>query len=253
MGKLKRNTRELVKNSEIETNYDINEVKRYLEEKYNQSFIINPDYVSNAGSFIPGNIDNPTVYYKTYAKDDLNFGFRVYRYSDFNENKKTGIMEDGYCWKYFREQIRDYFNERMKNRTFDNYKLAIEIAPSTTFNNNIKPESPIELYFNNSNKKVSLYFYLILNSGDNINEIKEISFDIIQNFYKKYDNNMYIYFICFKTSSDRDFNSLNQFKKENGVFVELKEFAETEDKPWGVNLETLFTIEDFDFNSIENR
>lgn len=64
---------------------------------------------------------------------------------------------------------------------------------------------------------------------------------------------MYIYFICFKTSSDRDFNSLNQFKKENGVFVELKEFAETEDKPWGVNLETLFTIEDFDFNSIENR
>ena len=230
---------------------DINEVKKYLEEKYSKEFIIDPDYVSNAGSFIPGNVGNPTVYYKAYSKEDLSYGFRVYKFQNSKENTKVPNLNDGYCWKFFREQIKNIFEEQIKSLRIDNYKLVIDINPRTTFNNNIKPESPIELYFNNSNRKVSLNFYLILNSDDNINEVKDKLYNIISEFYEKYDKNMYIYLVCFKTMSDKDFNSINQIKRENSVFVESKELFEKKNNPWGVNLETLFTIEDFEFNGVE--
>lgn len=248
-----KNIRDTPKNQEeelrIRQEESRQEVESYLEKKYGKKFIINSKWIgTSGGSIIPALVDDSPIYCEVYAEYEPDFGFRVYK---SQKDSSINRFRDGYCWVFFREQIREYFKDRMDGMISQEYKLVVNIYPDTTFDNNIQPDSTMKSYFKYADRKIDLHIYLIVNNKNDEKILENRLYQILKEFYEKYDENMYIYFMCFKTESQEDFDFLDEKKKENTVFVKPSDSPSTMNNSWGINLENLFIIEDFDYKRTE--
>ena len=229
-------------------------IENHLESKYGEKFIINPKWIrTGGGSPIPFSEDGSPIYYEVHTEEEPDFGFRVYLFPMSDKDCKIKEIRDSYCWKFFREQIKKYFESRIEGVITQEYKLVVNVNPNITFANSINQYSSTESYFRYVNGKVSLRLYLILNKDEELDHVllRNEVYQIMEKFYDKYDENMYIYFTCFKAESQDDFKLLDERKKENTVFVKLSDYPSTKYNSWGVNLKNIFTIKDFAYKSNE--
>ncbi|WP_124068063.1 DUF5037 domain-containing protein [Clostridium sp. E02] len=222
-------------------------IENHLESKYGEKFIINPKWIrTGGGSPIPFSEDGSPIYYEAYAKNDSKFIFRIYVDSISEKDHSIKEIRDGYCWKYLREQVRAYFEKRIVGVINQDYKLVVDVNPDITFDNNVNLNSPTESYFKYANRKASICIYLILNENTKISEkeiLRDKLYKVLKEYYNKFDKNMYIELECFAAKTQDDFIKLDDKNNENKIFVTVKSVSTSNYDPWGVNLETIFTID----------
>lgn len=233
-------------------------VEKHLEDKYGERFIVEEGWYGTAAANplpFPKETGAP-LYCIAYAESDLDFGFRVYVYPKSIEEKRdinnVGKISDGYCWKFFREYIREELEAGVDKVIPQEYKLVVNATEDTVFNDNVKQASSIDFYIRNTDgNKVLVYLYLIINND--IDLLEDKLYEVLEESYKKYNKKMEIYLICYKTANEDDYNTFIPQKVEDRAFIEKVVFSSSpynsyyHKNTWGLDLEELFRIEDFSY------
>ncbi|MDR2021986.1 MAG: hypothetical protein LBQ71_01750 [Hungatella sp.] len=233
-------------------------VERHLEDKYGERFIVEEGWHGTAvGDPLPFPKDTGDPWYCiAYAESDLGFGFRVYVYPKVIGKERgvnnVGEIRDGYCWKFFREQIRKELEAGVDKAISQEYKLVVNATEDTVFNDNVKQASSIDSYIRNTDEnKVLVYLYLIINND--IDLLEDKLYEVLEESYKKYNKKMEFYLICYKTANEDDYNTFIPKKVEDRAFIEKVVFSSStynsyyHKNTWGLDLEELFRIEDFSY------
>lgn len=193
---------EIVKRAEI-----------YLEDKYGKEFTVNPDGFNDAGSFIPGKVENNyKLCYEASALDDPDYVFRVY--IDINNNQYSEQLRDNYCWMFFREKLRSKIENNV-GLTPEKYKIKLRLYPDVTFGNDITPYSTIEDYFKNTDNRLTVVVYIFTYKED-IEIEKEIE-NKLKNLFddlRGESDSSRIYCRYYVTENKSDFDYLDISREE---------------------------------------
>jgi len=129
-------------------------VKEYLENKYWERFVLEQHwYGTGSGSPFPGvgggTESGDPMYCYAYAEDDMDFRFRVYVYPESLEKSldinNVKEIQDGYCWKYIKEKMKEEMQEKLGKILDREYKLFIRTS-GDDFNSQLIANSTVEDY-----------------------------------------------------------------------------------------------------------
>jgi hypothetical protein len=147
-------------------------IKSHLEKKYGKKFVINSEGTDGGGSPLPFSSGYYTVTYKAYAEDDPDFCFIVDVVPVSINNNEIKEIRDSYCWKFLREKLKSEVEETLNGNFDGDYKLILYLSSSATFENNIRPDSSMDDYFNGSRKSPAIYIDLFTAEKDKNLEIE---------------------------------------------------------------------------------
>lgn len=159
-------------------------VEEHLENKYGERFIAENIY-----------------HYTAYAVNDPDFVFPAYVYSK-STGKKGGINNekeviDGYCWKFFKERIREELKNRTDKVIFQDYKLVILADCEMVFNNAVDRESFIESYIESTENGCSMSLYFITDQNDEL--LREQLYMVLKQYDADFGSIMKFYVTAYKT------------------------------------------------------
>lgn len=207
-------------------------VEEHLKKKYGERFIV-----------------EEKVHYTACAVNDLDFDFPVYVYSK-STGKKGGINNekeviDGYCWKFFKERIREELKNRTDKVIFQDYKLVILAECEMVFNNAVDRESSIDSYIESAKNGCPMSLYFIADHDDEL--LREQLYKVLEQYDTDFGNNMKFYVTAYKTRSQEDFISFDVKKIEMEDKWELRNTEEYLSNPptWRTDLDKLFAINNF--------
>lgn len=126
--------------------------QKYLEEKYGESFYVEPQYHDPRSKLIL-EFDVPTTcYFYAYPLSDEDYKFNVY-ITKKEKNYKIKAIRDDYCWKNLRPQLQqyteDYFSDVLGNE-MKVVRVSGGITSASGFPAEITQESTLEDYFASS-------------------------------------------------------------------------------------------------------
>lgn len=187
-------------------------IKSHLEKKYGKKFVINPGGTDGGGSPIPFSNGYYTITYEAYAEDDPNFHFIVDVVPMSIENNEIKEIRDSYCWKFLREKLNNEVIEALDGSFDGDYKLILDLSSSATFEDNIRPDSPIEDYFNGSSKSPAIYIDLFTAEKDLELETEQNIAGLL-NQIKEKSNHVDINFCYYEMNNYEDFDAIDITKE----------------------------------------
>lgn len=217
-------------------------IQEYLKEKYDKTFIINPDYAARPSGPIPGDTDMPYVYEVCEDKDQ-GYVFRVYIYPESSENKNIKEISDSYCWKTLGKQVENYLITEMESILPDKYKAIILPSQALTFGINARPEDSMRNLFNNVNAHLRIDFYIITPPINDKSFTEENLNVILNNFYQKYMNRGQLYFYHWETETYNDYKKVNKKEIEKKIFPLRSGYIWPENVNFNSNIELTISSE----------
>ena len=245
--------------SESEIEEELNQmVIMHLENKYGEQFIIEkPRYGSSwhtttQGSPIPGGSVGGKSgfprYCYAFADSDMDFRFRVYVYRESLEKSldinNVKEIQDGYCWKFIKEKMKDEIQEKLWDILDNNYKLFIR-TDGDDFNSQLTANSTAEDYLKLAKSCPYIQIFIFVKASDDKSEknVKKYASQLITDF-KKIKNEFEISFDYYIVNSNDDFDSIDIVKEENGHFAGHDKNGKTWQNPiWDLKMEKRFGIE----------
>lgn len=213
------------RNKEYMENYE-RDINVYLEKKYNKKFRINPDFLVYSGSPIPGSKSHSPYMYEAWEKEASDgYTFNVQVRTVSYDDDKISRIEDNYCWKFFNNKIKERFENALSDVLPQEYKLASCLSPSQYFDESLRPDSPLEYYFEMENNQILLHFFLIIPPSDIIQKndmIYEIVEKAINDFHSEYPKTS-ITFIAVQTNNMESYEGINVRNLESNGFYLRKE------------------------------
>ena len=188
-------------------------IKSHIEKKYGKKFVINPEGTDGGGSPIPFSSGYYTVTYEAYAEDDPDFYFIVEVVPVSISDNEIKEIRDSYCWKFLREKLNNEVIEALDGSFDGDYKLILDLSSSATFEDNIRPDSPIEDYFNGSSKSPAIYIDLFTAEKDLELETEQNIAGLL-NQIKEKSNHVDINFCYYEMNNYEDFDAIDITKED---------------------------------------
>ncbi len=212
------------------------EAKKHLEEKYGEEFFVG-DKSSWTGSNgpLPFSYVEGKTYYRAYALSDEDFVFRVY-ITEKENSDEIELIEDNYCWKFIRDDLRKLITPYLDELFGDDYKLFVyELSSSETYPNSVMPSFTLEEFFENNNYFKAQYSVYIQDDQSFDHDIisegcREIMKNITESSYGSIPLELIILSINDKEQYELIDETRNYFEVENRYYLMKYEDKEEENR-----------------------
>lgn len=225
MVSLVKKNQQASRNKTYKENY-LREINAYLEKKYNKKFRINPDFLMYSGSPIPGSNSHSPLIFEAWEKEAGDgFVFNVWLHTMSNDDYQIKDFEDNYCWKFFNIKIKERLEAALSGVLPREYKLASRLRSSQHFDESVRPDSPLEYYFETENFSIPLLFFLIIPPSD-IAQENGMTYKIVEKAIKDFHSNYpktNITFIVVQTDNMESYEGINVKNLENDTFYLRRE------------------------------
>lgn len=212
------------RNEEYEKEYP-QKINEYLQEKYGKTFDVNPDYFFTSGSPIPFAKVHSPFRFEVWEEVNDGYVFNVWIHTESYDDKKIKNIDDNYCWKFFNMKLKTWFENELYKVLPQEYKFASCFSPKIKFAESVRPDSPLEYFFETKKYKIQLMFYLIIPPDDitqNMGILEEDVENAVNEFYEKYPNSRIVFYVV-QTKDIIDYNFINVQELENTDFYLGKE------------------------------
>jgi hypothetical protein len=201
------------------------QAKRHLEEKYGEEFFVG-DYASWTGSNgpLPFSYVKGETYYRAYALSDEDFVFRVY-ITEEDDSDEIELIEDNYCWKFIRDDLRELITPYLDELFGDDYKLFVYgLSSYETYPNSVLPSSTLEEFFENNNYFKARYSVYIQDDQSLDNDIiSEGCREIIKNIAESSNGSIPLELIVFSINDKEQYELIDEtrhnFEVENRYYL----------------------------------
>lgn len=227
--------------------------EKHLESKYGERFVLEQHwYGTGSGSPFPGvgggtAIGDPTYCYAS-AESDMDFRFHVYVYPELLEQKlsinNVKEIQDGYCWKFIKEKMKEEMQEKLGKILDREYKLFIRTS-GDDFNSQLTSNSTVEDYLRLAkfSPNIQCFIFVKVSNDESEKKIQKYFLQLIAHF-KKIENEFEISFDYYIVNNNDDFDSIDVVKEENGHFAGHDRKGETWQNPiWDLKMKRKFGIE----------
>jgi hypothetical protein len=199
---------------------NVETVKKHLENKYGEKFIVNPNGQRDTGSFIPGAVNTSPDYYEAYSEEDPEFIFRVYKYSESSDIKSKEKIRDSYCWKFLKEELRNTIESTLTDELPAEYKIFIDTYSYITFDNSVRQDSSLEQYFSSNNDSPIIFINIYaLDSQENVEKKIEQRVSLFFDEFKNKYNSLNMSFRYYSVENEKDFSLINTKELEKKSLI----------------------------------
>lgn len=179
-----------------------------------------------SGSPIPGSTSHSPYIFEAWEKEAGDgYVFNVWVHTVSNDDDRIKGFEDNYCWKFFNIKIKERFEDALSDVLPQEYKLASCLRSSQHFDESVRPDSPLEYYFETENTRIPLLFFLIIPPSD-ITQKNGMTYEIVEkavnDFYSDYPKTS-ITFIVVQTNNVESYEGINVNNLESDDFYLRKE------------------------------
>ena len=216
--------RQEIRNEQYRADYP-RAIKEYLKDKYGKNFYVNPDYHFYSGSPIPASNTRSPYMFEVWEEGNDGYVFNVWIDTVSFEDDQIEEIQDNYCWKFFVRKVKGWFLTEMADALPEKYKFICLLDLMERFDKSVKPDSPLECYFETSIVEFPLTFFLVLPPESRIQDSdlrEEILEKTVNSFYKEYPNTRIIFHLV-QTKKNLDYNDINIKELENSRFYLHKE------------------------------
>lgn len=192
------------------------EIKSYLEDKYNGRFQVNPQYkYISASSPFPR---SPGTYeYEAYDEDG--YALRIKLRPVSGSDPAIGQLSDNYIWKSLSLQLEDWFEEELSDILPENYKLYCLMNGIYMTRYETAPSASLEEYLGSGHWDRAQVIVITPPGAGKEDFTEETIYPVLEKFHAVSGRQITVVFRYYCLESDEMYESIDIKQLQNGYFA----------------------------------